>query len=195
MQGRKQIGGNMKKISEIERELKENGLTPIATTYLDEDEGTAVRIQGKRKDISRVLRTRKVWGEPNEETYTGKEEWCVSIKNNDPRLPEIKKMTVNRMIREISRKNKKKGEILKKLSKKIEVEIQETFESTFEVVIRPTINDHCIYLSNKSIKLALHKKDVTININQPIDKIIDKITFNLKKDVIENSLEPKDEEN
>jgi hypothetical protein len=181
----------MKKISEIERELKKNGLTPIATTYLGEDDGTAVRIQGKRKNISKVFKPRNVWGEPNEKTYTDKEEWYTTIKNNDPRLPEIKRITVNRMIRETSRRNKKKGEILKGLTKKMDMEIRETFESTFEVIIRPAINNHDLYFYDKNIKLALHKKAVTININKPVNKIIDEITFNLKKDLIESSLETK----
>jgi ribosome maturation protein Sdo1 len=91
------------------------------------------------------------------------------------------------MIREISRKDKKKGEILKGLSKKGEVEIHEIFESTFEVIIRPAINNHDLYFSDKNIKLALHNKAIKININKPVNKIVDEILLNVKKDLIEKT--------
>jgi len=182
----------MKKESEIERELRENGIIPIATLNVNSNkEITTVRIQGRFWNLSNKFEFKNVWRSHDEETYTGKEEWYVNIKNNDIRLPEIKRLTVNRMIREISRKNKKKGEILKELTKKGEVEIRETFE----VVIRPAINDHDLYFYDKNIKLAMHNKTVNISMNKPVDKIIDEILLNVKKDLIESSLETNYEKN
>jgi hypothetical protein len=172
----------MKKESEIEKELRENEITPIAILGVNSNkEITTVRMQGEFWNLTNKFEFKNVWRSHDEESYTGKEEWYVNIKNNDIRLPEIKKMMLNRMIRETYRKNKKKGEILKELTKKGEVEIRETYE----VIIKPNINNYDLYFSDTNIKINLYNGTITINLNRPVIEIVDEIISNIKKDIIE----------
>jgi len=152
----------MKKLNEIERELRENGITPIAILSVNSNkEITVVRMHGRFWNLSNKFGFKNVWRLQDEKSYTGKEEWYVNIKSNDIRLPEIKRMALNRMIRETSRKDKKKGEILKELTKKGEVEIRETYE----VIIKPAIYNYDLYFSDTNIKLILRNGTTTIDIN------------------------------
>jgi len=178
----------MKRIKKI---FRKRGLIPISTyTIGSEEETSIIKIKGKGRIIAEFFDPENIWSEEENgignQIYKDYKEWYVKIKSNDPRLPEIRDMMVDRLVRETYRKNKKRGDILRGLREKWNVEVWEWKSNTPEKILYTTIENCELHISDKQLTLVLDKK-IIIDENKPTQEIIEEISNIIKKYLIEKT--------
>ena len=177
----------MKRIKKI---FRKRGLTPISTYRMGSgEEKSIVRIRGKGKILAEFFDPEDIWHEEENgigyKIYKDYRDWYVKIKSNDPRLPEIRDMMVDRIVRETYSKNKKRGDILRGLREKWNMEVWEWKSNTPEKIIYLTIEDCELYTINR-LYLELYKK-IIIDESKPTEEIIEEISNIIKKYSIEKT--------
>jgi len=115
----------MKDSKKIKKIFREKGLTPIAIYTMDSGDGMAIiKIKGKKEILKEFFDPENIWNEEENrvgyQIYKDNKEWYVKLKNNDTRLPGIKDMMVDQLVRENLQEKQKKRRNTKGIKKKME---------------------------------------------------------------------------
>jgi len=176
----------------IKSELKKNNIKPISIHDIDSENGiTIFRVDGKKENLDKFFDLENIWNE--DELRIGRNrlyginiDWYVKLKNNDPRLPGIKEMMVDRLLDGILKKHEKRVEIITELRKKWNVEVWE-WVSGDEMSIYFTVENCELKVHGKNLVLDLDGRPRIIDENKPTQEIIEEISNLLKRHIIEKN--------
>jgi len=177
---------------DIKSELKKNNIQPISIHDIDLENGiTIFRVDGKKENLDKFFGFETIWNEYEDIVglsilYGRQTEWYIKLKNNDPRLPGIKEMMVDRLLDGILKNKEKRVEIITELRKKRNVEVWEWISGD-EMSIYLTVENYELKVYGENVVLDLDGRPRIIDENQPINIIIEEISNLLKRHIIEKN--------